>query len=163
MPIFMEFEGIKGSVTAADHKEWILLESMQWGGGRSVATPTGSGKNREASRLSVSEVVVTKLQDASSRALLGEGLGGDGEGKKVTLHLATTDQGTANVLLKIVLEDTLVSGFSTSGSDGSGRPMESLSLNFTKIAKTFYTQAITGTKGAEPYTTTYDVAEAKAT
>lgn len=120
MPIYMKYEGIAGSATGT-RKDWIELESCQLGGVRSGGAQ------------SVSEIVVTKFQDSSSTHLFREAL--SGSGKKVTIEFAKTD---GTVYMTVELEGTLISSFNVSGhgGDSHSKPMESLSLNFTKITFT---------------------------
>jgi type VI secretion system secreted protein Hcp len=133
MPIYMKYDGIDGAVTATGHEKWIELDSCQLGVNRHVTSATGRGSNREASVPSVSEIVITKSQDVASTNLFKASLWG--EGKKVKIDFVKTDQDKFEQYLQLELENTLVSSFSTSGhgGDGHARPMESLSLNFTKI------------------------------
>ena len=133
MPIYMKYDGIKGAATAEGHKEWIELESCQLGVHRSIKSPAGRGSNREASAPSVNEIVVTKEQDCSSTELFKAAT--IGEGKKVTIDFCKTDDKKIEVYMQVVMENTMVSSYSSSGSGGDnhGRPHESLSLNFTKI------------------------------
>jgi type VI secretion system secreted protein Hcp len=112
----MKYEGIEGSAKGK-YKGWIELESAQLGTGRGGAAP------------SVSEIVVTKFQDNSSTHLFRESL--NGQGKKVTIAFVKSD-GIA--YLKIELEGTLITSYSISGN--TNKPVEILSLNFTKIAHT---------------------------
>jgi len=133
MPIYMKIEGIKGNVTAAGHEGWIELMSAQLGVQRRVNT-TGQSSNREASTPSVSEIVITKEVDNASTDLFRMSF--VGEGKKVTIDFVSSDQTVP--YLSIELENTLITNYSVSGHGGAGRdaPMESLSLNFTKVSYT---------------------------
>jgi type VI secretion system secreted protein Hcp len=135
MPIYMKMDGVDGSVTAAGHEKWIELDSAQLGVNRHITNPTGRGTNREASAPAVSEIVVTKHQDCSSTGLFKASLWG--EGKKVKIDFCKTDKDKIEPYLQIELENTLVSSYQVSGAGGTEtvhpRPMESLSLNFTKI------------------------------
>jgi type VI secretion system secreted protein Hcp len=133
MPIYMKYDGIDGSVTATGHEKWIELQSAQMGVHRQVTSAQGRGENREASVPSVSEIVVTKDLDAASTNLFRAAL--YGEGKKVKIDFCKTDKDKFEPFLQLELENTLVSSFSQSGSGGDthSRPMESLTLNFTKI------------------------------
>jgi len=160
MPIYMKYEGIDGSVTAAGHEKWIELESAQFGVHRNITSPTGRGANREASAPSVQEIVVTKVQDCASTNLFRASLWG--EGKKVKIDFCKTDKDKVEPYLQLELENTLVSSFSSSGhgGDGHARPMESLALNFTKI--TFNTIAMdTKNATAKPDRAMWDLAQAK--
>jgi type VI secretion system secreted protein Hcp len=131
MPIYMEYDGgkIKGDVTADGHKDWIELNSFQWGVGRGISSPTGGAKDRESSAPSLSEITVTKAQDAASGGLLTESY--QGEGVKVKIEFCKTDAGKLETFLTYELEDAMISGYSV--SSGGDRPSESLSLNFVTI------------------------------
>ncbi|MGE0423506.1 MAG: Hcp family type VI secretion system effector [Reyranellaceae bacterium] len=160
MAIYMKYASINGSATAQSHEQWITCGSIQWGGGRAIGTPTGSAKNREASMVSISEVVITKNQDDSSPELLKRAYVGE-DGEEVTIDLTTTSNEGVNTIMQLILTNTLVSGFSC--SSGGDRPMESVSLNFTKIESTFHNQALEGTEASTPFKVTYDLATAVAT
>ena len=132
MPIYMKYQGVKGPVTG-QYKEWIELESCQFGTHRNIRSPTGGGVNREASAQSLSEIVVTKEQDSSSSDLFRESL--VGAAKKVAIDFLKTDEkGGQTSFLRVELENAMISSYNLSGHGGgsSDRPMESLSLNFTK-------------------------------
>jgi len=161
MPIYMNYDGIKGAVTEGGHKEWIELESCQLGVHRQINTPTGRGANRQAAVPSVSEIVVTKHQDCASTGLFRASL--DGEGKKVKIDFVQADAGKFETYLTIELENTMVSSFNVSGSGGDvhGRPMESLSLNFVKVTVSS-TKMDVGNKGGGTVRTTWDAAVGKA-
>ena len=160
MAIYMKYASINGSATAQSHEQWITCGSIQWGGGRAIGTPTGSAKNREASMVSISEVVITKNQDDASPELLKRSYVGT-DGEDVTIHLTTTSNEGVNTIMELLLTNTLVSGFSC--SSGGDRPTESVSLNFTKIESTFHNQALEGTEASTPFKVTYDLATAVAT
>jgi type VI secretion system secreted protein Hcp len=132
MPIYMKYDGIDGDVTAEGHDKWIELQSLQFGTGRGIQTATGRGADREASAPSISEMVATKLMDLASSKLFLESL--VGEGKKVQIDLCRTGE-KLEVYMTYELEDTLISSYSV--SSGGERPMESLSLNFTKITQKY--------------------------
>lgn len=129
MPIYMHYDGIDGDVSATGHEKWIELQSCQLGVNRHITNPTGKGANREATAPSLSEIVVTKVTDAASVKLFSASLWG--EGKKVKIDFCKTDKDAFEPYLQIELENTLVSNYSV--SSGGDRPMESLSLNYTKI------------------------------
>jgi len=129
MPIYMEIEGVKGDVTAEGHKDWIEVQSFQWGVGRGITTPVGGSKDREASAPSVSEIVVTKVSDMASANLMRDALWG--EGKKIKIDFCKTDKDKFEPYYQFELEEAMLSGYSV--SSGGDRPTESLSINFTKI------------------------------
>jgi len=71
MAIYMNYNGkkIKGNVTATGYEDWIELDSIQFGVGRGISMEVGNMANREATRPSLSEVVVTKMMDNASGGL----------------------------------------------------------------------------------------------
>jgi len=138
MPIFMQYDGIKGQVKAPGFEGYIELNSAQMGVHRNVTTSSGHGGNREASTPSVSEIVVTKDQDAASSDLFKASLAGEGKKATIAFVKTSTDGKKYEKYLTIELENTLISSYNLSGHGGAAgsSPMESLSLNFTKITYT---------------------------
>jgi type VI secretion system secreted protein Hcp len=122
MPIYMKYEGIIGSVKGK-HAGWIELESCQLG--RSYSS---SGAKSGADTTQISEITVTKRRDATSVSLFREAV--SGLGRKVIIDFVNND-GIA--YMTISLENALVGGFTVSGS-ARDEPIESISLNFTKIS-----------------------------
>ena len=152
MPIYMKYAALKGDVTADGHKDWIELNSMQWGVGRGISSPTGASADRESSAPSISEITVTKAQDVSTIALLNEAY--QGEGVDVTIDLCKTDKGKLETYLSYILTNCMISGYSV--SSGGDRPSESLSLNFTKI-EVKSDQMAPDNSGATNAAVTYDL------
>jgi type VI secretion system secreted protein Hcp len=158
MPIYMDWaeKKIKGDVSAEGYKEWIELHSVQWGVGRGISTPVGSDSDRESSAPSVSEITITKDQDAGTIELLKAAL--EGEGVKVVIDIVKTDSKKLEPYLTFTLEDVLISGYSI--SSGGDRPTESISLNFTKI-ECKYTPMKSKNETGQPKVIIYSLAEAK--
>lgn len=133
MALYMNFaEGkIKGDVTTEAYKDWINLESMQFGVGRGISMGVGTMSNREASLPSLSEIVVTKALDPASALLMQHAMASS-EGVKVEIVLARTGAKEVEEIGRYTLEDVLISGFSVSAASG-GAPTESVSLSYSKI------------------------------
>lgn len=128
MAIYLNVDGIEGDVTASGHEGWMECQSLQWGVGREIRTPTGGSQERESSAPSVSDVTVTKLMDKSTPALFTEAC--VGKSKRVRIDLVQSgDQ--LETYLSYTLTNSLVSGYSISSA--GDRPTESISFNFTKI------------------------------
>src|SRR5262245_45128636 len=126
MPIYMKFPGINGPITYDNSKGWIELGSVSFGTGREIGNPTGTSSNRESGAVHVQEVNVTKSFDSTSQSLFNEAL--SGTGKNVTIVFVQNGQ----EYLRLNLEGALISSYSMGGGGGE-RPMESFSLNFTKM------------------------------
>ena len=133
MAIYIQIDGIDGDATHEKHVKWIDAVSLQWGVGRAITTPVGSTLNREASEPSISEVTFTKLMDGASPYLLEEATTGT-RGKNVKIHLVSTGS-AADEYCEYKLENSLISGYSIV-TDGD-RPMESVTINFTKVEMKF--------------------------
>jgi type VI secretion system secreted protein Hcp len=152
----MQYEGIKGDVTTPGYIGWIELISAQMGTNRHITNPTGRGANREASVPSVSEIVVTKTQDSASTGLFRASLWG--EGKKVKIVFTRKEKNVETSYMEIELEGTLIASYNVSGHGGEGhdKPMESLSLNFTKIA--YKVTGASDAKDTKPQRAQWDLA-----
>ena len=129
MSIFMQYDTIKGDVTAEGHEGWIESNSFQWGLGRGISSPTGAAADRESAAPSVSEITVTEGRRDFLPRLLNEAL--QGEGKTVKIDFCKTDKGKLEVFTTYTLTNCMISGYSM--SSGGDRPTESPSLNFTKF------------------------------
>jgi type VI secretion system secreted protein Hcp len=158
MSIYMKYANIKGPVTTEGFKDWIELNSFQWGVGRAIGTAARGSTSREHSEPSLSEVNVTKMTDIASPKLFTESVAGE-LNSKVTIKFTTTTKGKVETFLTYELTDTGISGYSL--SSGGEMPSESLSLNFTKISKTF-TGMDPATSGS-PETVGYDLTQMKTT
>ncbi len=156
MPIFLKYDGIDGEVTAEGHEQWIDVHSFQWGVGRPISTPTGSGKDRNTTAPNISEVTLTKPYDGASVGLFQELLT-PGDSKKAQIDFVRTDKDQLSVFLSLELDEVMISGYHVS-SGGDGQPLESLSLNFTKIIVTETGTTQTGSAG-QPTKAGYDLAK----
>ena len=157
MPIYMKIDTIKGDVTAEGYKEWIAVNSMQFGVGRAISSAVGGGTKREAGAPSISEITLSKVFDSSSIELFAWSLGGKSKLVKIDL-VQTGDKDKVNAYLKYELTNTLLSGYSL--STGGELPSESISLNFTKITEK-YTQYKDDNVVGQPVLKGYDLATAK--
>jgi type VI secretion system secreted protein Hcp len=157
MPIYMQFEGVKGPIQRKGFEGGLIeLESAQLGTHRHITNATGQGANREANVPSTSEITITKLQDSASTALFRESLGGTG--RKVTI-LFVKEDGT--IYMKLTLENTMISSYNLSGHGGgtSGKPLESLNLNFTSIEYERGTEDLHRTQKQQPDRAVWDLAQ----
>jgi type VI secretion system secreted protein Hcp len=142
LPIYMKYGDIKGDVTAKGHEGWINLQSCQLG----ANSATGS---RGSGALNVSEIFVTKDADCASTDLFRASL--FGEGKTAKIDFVKSKDGGDEVYLTMTLTNTLITSYSVSGHGGDSgqRPMESLSMNFSKIEYGYHT-ASTPLQGRPP-------------
>jgi type VI secretion system secreted protein Hcp len=130
--MFVKIGDIHGESKAEGFKNWIRLESFQYGVSRNVSSGAG-GSTRESSAPNISEIVVTKYFDKSSAKLFQDSVAGTFD-TKVVIKMATTTKNMTETFLTFELTDCGVSSYSL--SSGGELPMESLSLNFLKIMVT---------------------------
>lgn len=157
MAIYLKFGSVNGDVTTDGYSKWIEVNSCQFGAGRGISSPTGSAARREASAPSLSEVVVTKQFDQTSNAMFEASTAGT-KGTKAEIAFTRSGVGTSSgkqiELLRLTLEESLISGFSM--SSGGDRPSESISFNYTKIEFKYTPMAADGSTG-DPVTSTFDL------
>jgi type VI secretion system secreted protein Hcp len=161
MAIYLAWDdgSITGDVADSAFTGWIELGSFQWGVGRGITAAASSPSDREGTTPSVSEIVVTKMQDSSSGNLMRASTASPpvNQGKLVHIVFASSGSGAASeAYIKFDLENTLVSGWSM--SSGGDRPSESVTLNFTKVTMTVTPSGATTTSSA-PDTPFYDLAQ----
>lgn len=170
--IYLKIEGVPGESSAADHRGEI--EVLSWSFGATQPSMPRFGGGAASGRAAMGSpgtqepppgpgaMTVAKSYDAASAKLLQA----CAQGKhfpKATLSVRKAGGGQQEYMT-YELENVLVSSYSLSpqsgASSGGDRPMESLSLNFTKIT---YKTAPAGEKsGASPAGKAgYDVAPAK--
>jgi type VI secretion system secreted protein Hcp len=132
MAIYVKHGSIDGQVTTAGHEKWIELHSVQYGVSR--ATYSGAaGANREGSHPTISDITITKVFDVASPGLYRDAVAGAFD-QEVKIHFTATTKDKTETYLELALTDCGVSSYSV--SSGGDQPMESLTLNFTKIMYT---------------------------
>jgi type VI secretion system secreted protein Hcp len=124
---------IKGDCKVDGHDGWITCDSFQIGVGRAISI-SGGGQDRETSKPSISEATVTKSTDIASTELFVQACAGKELGKAEVHFIQVADEKMQTYLI-YELEGAIVSSYSQ--SSGGDRPMESISLNFTKITQTY--------------------------
>ncbi len=136
MPAFVKLGDIKGEATDADHKDWIIIESMQSYMSRS--TPEGAKDHqRTRGETSLSDVVLVRQLDKSSTKLQ-EACANGAFFEEVEVHFCTTVKNKQEPYLKYVLKKVIVSSYSLSGTaSGDPLPSETVSLAFTEVEWTY--------------------------
>ena len=154
MAVYVKIDGIDGGATEKGHKQWIKVDSLQFGVGRSLNDPYGHATSREAGFPKVSEVHVTKTMDNSSIHLFGWACG-KFDAKLVKVDVVSTGRGD-DPFTQYQLENAVISGYSIA-SHGESLPTESITFNFTKIMEKFITINPDMTKG-QPINKGFDLA-----
>ncbi len=159
MAIYLEFEGIKGNVTAEGYEGQIAIMSVSFGVSRIVSMEPGSLTNRELSACNLSPVSLSKEADNSVTAIFKQATSGSA-GALATLRFVRTGTDTVQEYMTMELTNSIVSGYSISAS-GDGAPMESIELSYSKI-EISYTDYDETNKAGNPTRASYDLAIAKA-
>jgi type VI secretion system secreted protein Hcp len=153
--ILLDFGGvIKGDAQQKGHEDWINLTSIQLGVGRAITT-SGSGKDRDTSTPSFSEVTCSKISDIASNDIFAQAAYGKKICEKADVHfLQTGGEDAGQVYMMYELYEPIISSYSV--SSGGERPQESFSISFTKIIQK-YTQFDAGGTQTEATDKGYDL------
>ena len=135
MAIYMKMGKIAGDVSATGFEQYIECYSFQMGAGRGISMSVGSGKEREATKPSLSEVTLSKSMDKASPYLFRESCVGKAIDKVETKFVKTSADALENYLT-YTLDKVLVSSYSA--SSGGDEPSESISLAYTKIEMKYH-------------------------
>lgn len=130
--MFLKIEGIKGESSDAKHKDEIQIESFSWGVSNAGSQTSGGGG---AGKATFKEFTVTKKTDRSSPPLMLSCATGV-HFPKVEIKLRRTPTPGApdnDDYYVVTLQDVVVSSLDSSGNTADVAPVETLSLNFTKI------------------------------
>ena len=122
---------VPGESKTKDHLNEIELLSFS----HNVAMPmTGDPSNtkRTSGTAMVGEMVVSKLLDKATPVLNQKCCQGQDLGE-TTVTLYQNDQGTVIPLMTYTMTNCLVSSVSIGGSAGGGIPVETVTINFTKL------------------------------
>ena len=136
MPAFMKLGDIKGEATDADHKEWIIIESMSSPMYRSVP-PGAKDQQRTKGETTLGDIVCSRQLDKSSTKLQ-EACANGTFFKEVEIHFCTTVKNKQEPYLTYKLSDVIVSSYSFHGnSSGSPLPSEQVTMGYTKAEWTY--------------------------
>jgi type VI secretion system secreted protein Hcp len=142
---FLKIDGIEGEAEDAKHGKEIELMSWSWGEAQSGSHSGGTGGG--AGKVSMNDFSFTmKCCKASPKLFLACANGEHIKNAILTCRKAGKEQ---QEFLKWTFSDLLVSSYQTGGSGGDIIPVDSISLNFTKIEVAYKVQKADGTLGEE--------------
>ncbi|MHA2033409.1 MAG: Hcp family type VI secretion system effector [Candidatus Kariarchaeaceae archaeon] len=144
--ITLKIGDIKGTSDSSHAREEHPLMSVAFAGFRDV-TPasSGSSQDRSASRPTLTEIAVLKTVDAASPQIFEEMAKGTNF-RDVSISFWTSDI-TPVEYIKLELQDVIISSYVFSGSEGEEPPLESFTLNFSKITYIYSEVNTDGSKG----------------
>jgi len=158
MAIYIEYEGIKGNVTAAGYKNHIEVSSLAFGVLRGISMEPGNVSNREATCPSLSQITLKKTVDSSSVSFFKESVTG-ATGKKVAIKFVHTGSDGLMEFMSYTLDDCLIRGYSVKIND-RGEHQETLSLSFSRIILS-YIGHDSANKSNAPTRVGYDLSTAR--
>lgn len=141
--IFLKLDDIKGESQVDGFKDQIEIMSYS----HNVAMPVTndvSNTERTSGRAHVGEMSLTKFVDLSTPKLNEYCCSGKMI-KEAVLTLCRNDDGKMLPLIVYTLDNVIISHLSVSGGSG-GKPVETMSLNFTKIKWEITAQKLGGQK-----------------
>ena len=139
---FLKIDGIPGESTDAKHKGEIDVLSWSWGETQAIAASPGGGAG--TGKVAMTDLQVsTNLSKASPQLLLACASGQHIKSAVLTGRKAGKGQ---QEYLTFSLSDVLVSGYQT-GAVAAEAPLDSISLNFSKIEMTYREQTAKGSLG----------------
>jgi len=144
MSIFLKYGSVLGDAGDAGHTNWIDVNAVSWGLARPVTNPAGTTAGRVLSAPQLSELTITKDEDAATIPLIQAAL--EGSPVAAQIDFCTTGTGQQEVYYSIAMTGAIITAFSQSGSDG--RPMESVTFNFAQISFSGTQMDADGTAGS---------------
>ena len=162
MSYFLKTDQIKGAASAQNHKDWIEIDSFDFGTSHSIHTKTGIEFDRQVGSHNISELVLTKKLDSSSPYLFQYACTSKPVGN-VTFDACNSADGSNNYL-RYTLKNVLISHYDISGAetiDNNSKPMETIHLNFTSLEMQ-YTAYDEHNRAQSPIASGYDLSTRKA-
>jgi type VI secretion system secreted protein Hcp len=136
---FLKLDGVEGESQDKTHKNEIQIESWSWGATQTGTASTGGGMG--AGRVSMQDFqFVMGVNKASPKLMLKCATGEHIKNAILTCRKAGKEQ---QEYLKVTFSDLLISSYQTGGSGES--PVDSISLNFSKIEIEYKEQKADGT------------------
>jgi len=150
MGAYLKLEGVDGESTDAGHEKWIIIESMHFGGNRSI-DPGARDAQRARGTTLLSEQTVVRQMDKTSPKLWENMLTGT-QFKEVEVHLTQMVNNKQEPYYIAKLKDVIITHYSAGGNDQS-IPTEDFSLNYTSGEWTYQCFNKDGTKGGKAVAT----------
>ncbi|RNW24086.1 Hcp family type VI secretion system effector [Citrobacter werkmanii] len=141
--IFLKLDDIKGESQVDGFKDQIEIMSYSHNVAMQVTNDV-SNTERTSGRAHVGEMSLTKFVDLSTPKLNEYCCSGKMI-KEAVLTLCRNDDGKMLPLIVYTLDNVVISHLSVSGGSG-GKPVETMSLNFTKIKWEITAQKLGGQK-----------------
>ncbi len=132
MAIYLDYEGIKGNVTAEGYEGMIALKYFRFNVSRKISMESGAMANRENALPKLGTVYIEKFSDVSTAALFNVSVAGS-EGKRATLHFVRTGTDKPVEYMTYTMENCLISKYFIFHVDIIKAPHEQIHLSYTSL------------------------------
>ena len=141
--MFLKLDGVNGESKDKVHGKEIDVLSWAWGMSNSGSAHVGGGAG--SGKVNVQDVTVSKYVDSSSPKLMLACC----NGAHYASALLTVRKAGGNPVeyIKLKLEQVLIAGIGTGGSQNDDRLIENLILNFAKVSMDYTPQDAKGAAG----------------
>jgi type VI secretion system secreted protein Hcp len=136
---FLKIDGIEGESTDAKHAGWLDVDSWSWGESQPQQPPTGGGGGAGKVRFQEFQFT-TRVSKASPKLFLA--CAGGQHIKEAQLVGRKAGKAQQD-FLTWTLSDVLVAAYQTGGTEQE-LPLDSVSLNFSKISVAYKAQKADG-------------------
>ena len=144
--VYLQIDGIKGESTDDKHKDWIEVQSVQWGVTQPKSATASTGGGHTAERCEHEDITLSKLADLSSPILLQVCSSGKTIPRAKIEFMRADGQGERIKYFEIELTNVLVGGVSPHVSEGDIM-QETIGLKFSKVKWTYTQQKVSGGAG----------------
>ena len=131
MAIYLQYDEIKGNVTALGYEGYVAVDFVKFSSNRGISMEAGNLANREVSQPVITEIMLRKVIDSSAITFFKKALSGS-SGKKATIKFVRTNTDNVQEYVEYSLENCLVSGYMINAR-GDDEPIETITLSFSKI------------------------------
>lgn len=144
---YLKIDTVDGESKAKGFEKNIEVLAWSWGASQTGSFQKGTGGGG-AGKVNVNDLSITKYIDSSSTVLLSSLCkGAHFKDAKLVCRKAGGDSPVD--FLEIKLDNVIVTGLSTGGSQGEELVTENVTLNFEKFEVKYRTQDEKGKKGGE--------------
>ena len=154
MHIYIKYYNIPGNATDTKHKDWIELESFNLGVNCPSAMVAGKMNDRQYNLPEFIAPTFTKKIDRASGKLFDHATSGE-----VIPQVIISISGDQTEFLQYTMYNVMITSRNIEALNGAG-VIESGTLSYSKISEK-HTQTDASGKAQSPFTTGYDLKEAK--
>lgn len=132
MPAFLKLGDIKGQATDADHKDWIILQSLSGAIYRSIPENARDQQRTQGSTVLGDVVIVRELDISSTK--LQEACANGTFFSEVQIDLCSTIGNKQEPYLQYKLKNVIVTSYSFHGTaSGDPLPTEEVTLGYSEV------------------------------